>query len=261
MILAYHRPKTLEEALILLARSEPPTLPLAGGTALNARPPVLALPFEDFEVVDLQDLGLDTLHRRGEVVSLGATLTLQRLLEEVEDLPTDLRRALQHEATYTQRQMATVAGSLVAADGRSPWAAAMMALDATLVLFPHEERLRLGDLYALRWPQLRGRLITAVEVNLRPRLALETVSRTPADRPLLVVAVARWPSGRTRVVVGGWGDAPRLAMDGPEADGAEVAVRNVTYEATDRLADADYRREVGAVLVRRALARLSEEAP
>ncbi len=257
MFSEYHRPKTIEEALALLGRTEPLTLPLAGGTALNARPRLATLPQGPFAVVDLQDLGLDGWKPQGNFLTLGAMVRLQRLLEEGQEIvPQALLQAVQLEANYTLRHQATVAGSLVAADGRSPFALAMMALDANLTLLPHEESLRLGDLYPLRWEQLRGRLITTITIPLQARLVLETVGRTPLDRPLVAVAVARWPSGRTRVVVGGWGDAPRLALDGPEADGAEAAARNAAYDAEDHLASAEYRREVAAILTRRCLSEL-----
>jgi CO/xanthine dehydrogenase FAD-binding subunit len=42
-------------------------------------------------------------------------------------------------------------------------------------------------------------------------------------------------------------------MDGPEAEGLEIAARNAFYEAGDERASAEYRREIAAVLARRAL--------
>ncbi len=255
MHLEYHRPQTLEEALALLARETPFTVPLAGGAFLNAqqRPP--ALPQEDLAVVDLQDLGLAGVTPRGNFIDLGATTPLQSLLEA--ELPQALQEAAHLETTYTRRFLQTVAGTLVAADGVSPFATAMMALDARLTLAPDDETLPLGELYPARWEHLRGKLITKVTIPSNARFTLETVAPSPLARPLLVVAVAQWPSGRTRIVLGGWGDAPHLAMDGPDATGAEQAARNAAYEATDYRASAEYRREVAVVLVRRALKSLA----
>ena len=53
MILEYHRPDTLEEALDLLQRPTPFTVPLGGGSVLSHK---TELPLD---VVDLQNLGLD----------------------------------------------------------------------------------------------------------------------------------------------------------------------------------------------------------
>ncbi len=255
MHLEYHRPQTLEEALALLGRAEPRTLPLGGGAFLNAAQRPKTLPQEDVAVVDLQALGLDAITPRGNFADLGATARLQDLLQA--DLPQALKDAAALETTYTRRHLQTVAGTLVAADGMSPFATAMMALDAVLLLQPDDEKLPLGELYPFRFDHLQGKLITKVTVPTQAKLAVETVAPSPLSRPLVVVAVAQWPSGRTRVVLGGWGDAPHLAMDGPEATGAEEAARNAAHDADDYRASAEYRREVAAVLVRRALQALA----
>jgi len=255
MHLEYHRPRTIEEALQLLGRAQPRTLPLGGGAFLNATTRPATLPQEDVAVVDLQALGLDAIVPRGNFVALGAMVRLQELLDA--DVPPGLKAAALQETTYTRRLTQTVAGTLVAADGISPFAAAMMALDARLTLQPDDQTLPLGELYPFRWEHLQGKLITQVTVPANVRLAVEAVAPSALSRPLVVAAVAQWPSGRTRIVLGGWGDAPHLAMDGPEATGAEEAARNAAYEAGDHRASAEYRREVAAVLTRRALASLA----
>jgi CO/xanthine dehydrogenase FAD-binding subunit len=193
MIIEYHRPQTMGETLALLGRTNPRTLPLAGGSALNRPTP------EQFAVVDLQALHLDTFEARGNFYDLGATLTLQRLLDEnlAEGLE-GLKKAIRHEATYNLRQVASVAGSLVAADGRSPFATAMLALDASLLLLPGDESVDLGDLLPLRSERLPGCLICQVTIPANVRLAYEYVARTPADLPIVCAALATWPSGRTR---------------------------------------------------------------
>ena len=74
MIIAYHRPQTLSEALTLL--SQPNTFPLGGGTLLSH-------PQSDsVEVVDLQALGLNSLKKSGNNLEIGATVTLQQLLDD-----------------------------------------------------------------------------------------------------------------------------------------------------------------------------------
>ena len=249
MILEYHRPRTVEEALELLARPSPVTLPLAGGSALNRPSP------EPVAVVDLQALGLNTWEKRGHTLVLGATLTLQALLD-VPDLPEALLKAIHHEASYNLRQVATVAGTLLAADGRSPFTTALLALDASLEWArsgAELETITLGDLLPLRAGRQRGGLVTRVILPLNARLAYNYVARTPADRPQVCAAVAVWPSGRTRVTLGGYGSAPLLAMDGPEAGGVEAAARSAFSQAGDEWASAEYRQEAAAVLASRGL--------
>ncbi|MBM3152896.1 MAG: hypothetical protein FJZ96_11980 [Chloroflexi bacterium] len=254
MIIQYHRPVTIAESLELLAL--PDTLPLGGGTILNQRKE------QDFSVVDLQALGLDKIHKVGGKLEIGATTRLQELLA-CPHIPWALSKALRLEAPVNLRNMSTAAGALVASDGRSPYAAAMLALDAKLTI-DHEPstsdpssivqgQTLLGDLLPLRESILRGRLITKIEVPLNIGLAYEQVARTPADRAIISVSLARWSSGRSRLVVGGWGKFPSLALDGDGGEGFESAIRNATFEASDEWASAEYRSEIALVLARRCL--------
>lgn len=249
MIVEYHRPQTIDEALILLKRTDPPSLPLAGGTALDrAAPQPLAL-------VDLQSLDLDTIEKRGNVLEIGAMVTLQSLL--LAAISEALSQVIELEATFNLRQIATTGGTLVAASGRSPLAAALLALDATLTVLPEPQQLGLGELLPLRPESLRGRLITQVAIPANVRLAFETVARTPADQPIVCAAAAMWPSGRTRLALGGYGSAPRLAFDGAEAVGVEAAARSAYALAGDEWASAEYREEVAGVLAARCIKRLN----
>ena len=94
---------------------------------------------------------------------------------------------------------------------------------------------------------------------MQARLAFEQVARTPSDKPIVCVAVAQWPSGRTRMAIGGFGAAPRLAMDGTEAEGLEAAARNACHDASDEWGSAEYRMDVAATLAKRCLAAISGE--
>lgn len=250
MITEYHRPATLEEALKLIKRKSPATRPLGGGSVLSAPST------ESVAVVDLQALKLNKIALRGKNLHIGATATLQALLD-TEDLNPALTAAIRHEASYNLRQVATVAGSLVSADGRSPFAAAMLAVDAQLGLQPKDEAVGYGDLLALRTEKLRGKLITKITISSATKLSYQYVARTPADLAIVSVALAQWPSGRTRLVVGGFGAAPVLAMDGKESGGAATALENALSHAGDQWASAEYRLEAGKALLERALAEVA----
>ena len=243
MITNYHRPKTLDDALTLL--TQPNRVPLGGVTLLSR-------PGEDpVEVVDLQALSLDSITKSGNNLQVGATATLQQLLESVH-CPDALRSALKLEAPLNLRNAATVAGTLVACDGRSPFATVMLALDAKIDSVVPESDSRImsiGEFLSLR---PRG-LITSIAMPLNLRIAFEYVSRTPADKPIVCVALARWSSGRTRLALGGYGKNPLLAMDGTEAEGVEAAARNAFHEAVDEYGSAEYRMDVAAALAQRCL--------
>ena len=253
MITAYYRPQTLDEALNLLSRSNEQMVPAGGGTALHRLGP------EPMGVVDLQALNLNHVERRGNQIILGATLTLQAM-SELEDLPSALRTAIQRETSFNLRQAGSVAGTLVACDGRSPFAAAMLALDAQLTVVSAAdqagESIALGDLLPLRQTKLEKRLITKIIIPGHVKLELEMVARTPADWPIVGVAAARWPSGRTRISLMGFGKLPRLAMDGPEPGGAAEAVHFAYSMAADEWASAEYRTATATILVERIMQRL-----
>ena len=248
MITEYQRPQTLEETLKLL--SAPNTRPLGGGTVLSHPGD------ESFAVVDLQSLGLDKLHKSGNNLEIGATVTLQTLLESPHT-PAALKTAIQLEAPLNLRNMGTVAGTVITCDGRSPFAAVMLALDAKLTVVSGESTMvSLGDFLPLRQDILQGKLITKIEIPLQTNLAFETVARSPTDKPIVCAALAQWPSGRTRLVIGGWGSSPSVAMDGNETSAVETAAHNAAHDASDEWASAEYRSEVAAVLAKRCLHQL-----
>ena len=246
MITAYHRPKTLEEALSLL--SQPNRIPLGGGTLLS-RPQS-----DSVEVVDLQSLGLDSIKKSGNNLEIGATVTLQQLLE-FEYCPDALKSALKLEAPLNLRNAATVAGTLVSCDGRSTFATVILALDAKIeqtILDNSKIETRLSNIGEFIPLRPRG-LITSITIPLNVKLAFDYVSRTPADKPIVCAALVQWNSGRTRLALGGYGKSPILAMDGTEPEGLEAAARNAFHEATDEWASAEYRMDVAATLAKRCL--------
>lgn len=258
MITAYHRPKTLDEALSLLA--QPNRTPLGGGTLLTKSTS------ESVEAVDLQAIGLSTVKKSGNSLEIGATVTLQQLLES-EHCPEALRFALRLESPLNLRNAATVAGTIVACEGRSTFVSVLLALDAKLEQSKLdnskiESRVsNIGDFLPLR--NREGWLITSVTIPLNIKLAFEYVSRTPVDKPIVCTALAQWNSGRTRLALGGYGRSPLLAMDGTEVEGTsspdsvlravETAARNGFHEATDEYGSAEYRMDVAAKLAKRCL--------
>lgn len=252
MISDYFRPKEISDALKLLADDKIQAIPMGGGTALDHYSP------EPVAVVDLQELGLNNLRSRGSILEIGATVTIQSLLD-LDQLQDALKTAVRLEASYNLRQMATVAGTLVSADGRSSFTTAMLALDPTLILQPGEQEISLGDLFLKRDGILARKLITRIELSMNVRLAIQSVARTPADLPIVFAAVGLWPSGRARIALGGFGKAPMLAMDGPEKEGMEAAARNAYSNAGDQWASAAYRQDMAELLVRRCSAELESD--
>lgn len=248
-ITAYYRPKTIEEALDLLSDGQGKAIPLGGGTS------IARIKSQDVAVVDLQALGLDQIETQGHLLKVGGAATLHALGSHPA-LSQDLRKAIDLETNYNLRQRATVAGSSVTGGGRSTFLTALLALDAKLSWLPGEVEQGLGEFLLTRSDRWPGKIITSISLPLKVHLRFTSVGRSPADLPIICVGLATWPSGRLRITLGGFGPYPILALDAPEAGGAEAAVRDALSRSSDAWASAEYRQEVASALVRRMLAEI-----
>ncbi len=251
MISDYYRPETLEDALALLTDEEKNCRPLGGGTRLSR------LHREKFAVVDLQNVGLDGINQEGQRIQVGATVRMAALLKN-KDIHPEIRRAIRIDASENIRNMATLGGWLVSSGGRSVFSTLLLALDTTLTWEPGEKRVRMGNWLPLRESESPGALLVDAEWWVRPYVVFEYVSRSPKDKPILIVAAVQWGSGRTRIALGGFGKVPIVVMDGPDDTGVDVACRDACHDAEDQWATADYRREVAAKLALRCLDRIDE---
>ena len=236
----YQRPKTLEQALEGLRAGQP----LAGGTGtVPHRLRVRA-------VVDVQDLGMDRLEAEGDRLVIGASARLQALVDSEAAVPQALRQACRHEAALNLRNMATLAGTVVGGDGRSPVLAVMLALGAEARLEPGGERWTVEHILERRGAGMRGRLITAFALPAVRWSAYAQVGRAPMDRPLVCAAAVRRADGTLGLALGGFGARP-LPLEGADL---EQAARQAYAGAGDAWAGAAYRAHVSGVLVRRLLA-------
>src|SRR5437588_9082703 len=138
-LLEYHWAEDIDDALLLLARTDTKTLPLAGGTYL------LGLQDDSIEaVVDLRDLELayiseETRGDRAGVVHIGAMTTLQSMVDDplLKDLAGGLlaRAALASSFSRLIRNSATLGGTLGAGiASQADLLTALAVLDAEVVL-------------------------------------------------------------------------------------------------------------------------------
>jgi carbon-monoxide dehydrogenase medium subunit len=283
----YHRPaaeegrRGLVRALELLARSGLRTVPLAGGDTLlaSADPAIDAM-------VDLQGLGLDTMAEEvgpsGPRLRIGAMVTRAALAAVGAGFaPAHGDRTSQvivegarRWGGSVQRNRATVGGAVATAAGNDPLVAALLACDATVVLFGQTgaPELALADFLPRRVAVLAApALITGLIVPLptdRTGAALEAVARTPADAPIVLAAAAlEMADGaciQARLALGGVADIPlRL----PEIEtlltgqtltpdliaSAATRAAELVHPTGDFRGSAEYRRAMVRVLSRRAL--------
>ncbi|HMD87679.1 MAG TPA: FAD binding domain-containing protein [Anaerolineaceae bacterium] len=247
MIVEYHRPKTMEEALDLLGRTAISTYPLGGGTVLSRHSGN-----ESCAVVDLQSLGLSGVDVQGNKLVIGATTSLQSLCVASE-LSLELKQVVCKEYSINLRRKATIAGTLVISDETSLLATALLALDTYLRWAPNDEIISLGNWLPIRNKWAKSKLITSVSITMQVKLMYESVSRTPADKPIVCVAIGKWPSGRTRIAIGGFGTAPFIVMDGPDLNDAETAIEIARSQAIKPENNLEYQLEITKTLVHRLL--------
>ena len=249
MINEYYRPESLDEALKLLTDKGKSFAPLGGGTRISRHQA------EYDGVVDLQSVSLDKITQKGQGVQVGAMVRLGMLIGH-SDIHPEIQRAIKIDASQNIRNMASLGGWLVSSDARSITTTLLLALDTTLTWQPGSQQVRIGDWLSVREIESPGVLMTEAGWMLQPYLTFEYVARSPKDKPFLIVAAAQWGSGRTRVVLGGYGKMPILAMDGTESQGADIACRNAYAEAEDLWATSDYRKNTAAILALRCLERI-----
>jgi aerobic carbon-monoxide dehydrogenase medium subunit len=275
----YHRPDgaggeaALDYVLDLLARPHVATYPLAGGDALvgSASPDVEG-------VVDLQGLGLDEITRSGDGLHLGALATRARLATDLQVNQGPyavLARAAHMWGGSVQRNRATLGGTLACGSMDDALVTALLASDATVLLYGRSgyDDVPLAAFLAQRRALLQApRLI--VEVRVPPATGavgsgLASIARTPADRPIVVVAAwlqrEQEQYGWVRLAAGGVGPSPvRLhaaeevlagqIASGPKLAAAADAAAAVVEPPEDYRGSSAYRRAMVQVLVKRAVA-------
>lgn len=250
MFLEYHIPETIEEALRLLERPHPPTVVMGGGAYLEQ------VTEQDFAVVDIKKLGLDKILHRGVNLEVGSAVPLTKLVQD-EQVSPKMSEVVRWEAEATKGKDATIAGTLVVADGSSPLATVLLAMDARLTLLPGEGETFIGDFLPFRKDLLAGRLITRIAFPVNISFTFNFLSHDADYRPWVGVGVARWPSGRTRVALSGYGAAPILAFDSPEASGIIYAVEDAFSRAGDGRASTEDRQAAVVKLTQEGLAMLN----
>jgi len=270
----YHRPKTLDDALALLRRSDIRSVPLAGGTELVGRKD------KSVEaVVDLQDLGLAYIREEQGRVCIGAMTRLQELVDSpvVQGLANGLlSHSAQTTAPLNTRNAATIGGAVAVAHPEDDVLAALLVLDAEVRLrAPRKKRLALADYIAHKpWG-----LITEIRVP-RPAgsvgTAYEKVARTPSDRPIVsataLLAMRGEVCQKARLALGSVATTPlrvprteklleKQKITAQLIDQAAQAVMEQVQPPSDFRASAEYRREMCGVLVRRVVEKSARISP
>ena len=279
----YEAPKTVSEAVELLAEHQDEASVLAGGQSLI---PLLALRLANPAVlIDINGIAeLSGVSAADGWVAVGA-MTREYVAEEsgtVTDAVPLLAAALPligHEAI---RSRGTIGGSLAHADPAAELPAVARALDAEFVLRgPSGERV----VPAAEW--FEGYLTTSrgpdellVEVRFPAAapgtgVSFQEVARRHGDFAIVGLAASLTLSGGAisdaRLAFAGLSDVPVRAVDAedllvgesPSAELFDAAARRATGDIdppADLHGSADYRKKVAAALVRRGLRAAADNA-
>lgn len=131
----YFSPRTLDEAIVLLARHGEDAKILAGGQTLV---PMMNLRFaQPRRIIDINRVpDLDYIRPEGDEIAIGALVRHNSILEsdDVGRLCPLLTEAYGFVANPTVRNRGTLCGNLAHSDPASEMPALMLALDATLVV-------------------------------------------------------------------------------------------------------------------------------
>ena len=273
----YRRATTVEDAVNQLTELGDEAKLLAGGQSLvpmmNFR---LVRPTALVDVAGIPDLQYLEPHN-GRGLKIGA-LTPHRWVEEMEDPEllegfSILKRAARWVGHYPIRTLGTFGGSIAHGDPSAEWCMLAALLDAEIVTIgPEGERVRAASDF------FHGFFMTALEpdemiVEVRfsqsaPNAALQEFARRAGDYAIVAAAVTLDVDDgmcrSARVVLGGVADVPLRVSEAERVlEGAEIgreAIEEAGREAakvvdppSDVQGTAEYRRDLSAVMVRRAL--------
>jgi carbon-monoxide dehydrogenase medium subunit len=272
-----HQPSMLTEVADLLTEHHDDAILYAGGTE------VLLLMKEGLlrprHLIDVKRVpGLDTITATDGDLSIGATAH-HRAVERsplVHERCPVVAGVARHVANVRVRNVGTVGGNLAFADPHSDLATLFLALEGTVTLWSRrgERELTLPQFMRGAYETARAKDEVLTAVRLRPwpaGTAAAYLKFGVYERPTLGVTVAVQPGAAgcpstVRVTVGCVGPRPqrlleverRATGESPatlSARGGELgalAAREVEVVA-DRHGSAEYKREMTAVFVRRAL--------
>ncbi|HTU54899.1 MAG TPA: xanthine dehydrogenase family protein subunit M [Acetobacteraceae bacterium] len=280
---AYHRPRSLAEAVALCAAHPDDGRPLAGGHSLV---PMMKLRLATPDhLIDLGAIGeLRGVRREGEDWIIGATTTQAALIEDAglaASVPILHETALQI-ADPQVRACGTLGGNVANGDPGNDMPALMMCLGASYRLAGANGTREVAAREFYRGAYLTalapGEILTEIRIPSLPAghgYGYEKLKRKIGDYATAAAAVMLTLAGRriATVTIGLTNVAPTplLAADAaaaligraPEAAAFAEAARRaeaIADPTEDGRGPADYRRKMAGVMVRRALARAAARA-
>lgn len=270
----YFLPRSLEEAVDLLAEHGPSLQVMAGGTILM--PLINEGVSMPEKVMGLRRAGLSYTRRSNGSVTIGATTTFTRAAE-LEAIPL-LREAAHHIGGWSIHNMGTVGGNVFAPPPAGDFAVALLALDAQVKLVsPSGERvLPLSEFYTgfMTTALQPDELLAEFQVPIpKGETAYIKYGRKRANTPAVVTVAAQviWDGEQVedaRIALNAVGPHPIRVTEAEAAVVGSSLDEGAISEAaaggaegcepfTDPIASEWYRRKMVGVYVTRALAQIA----
>jgi carbon-monoxide dehydrogenase medium subunit len=282
-VFAYHRPKSVKEAVGMLADLGEDARPLAGGHSLIPMMKLrLAAPAH---LVDIGALGeLKGISAEGGDIVIGAMTTQHEIIADTTlaaRLPL-LRETALAIADPQVRYVGTIGGNVAQGDPGNDMPAVMLCLGASYHVAGKrgERRILAREFYdsAYVTALAPGEMVTAIRIPVPPPghgAAYEKLKRKIGDYATAAAAVILtqskgriatcsialtnvaetplWAEEAAKLVIG-------TALDAAVVKKAVAAAEAITAPASDNRGPAEYRRKMAGVMVARALARARSRA-
>ncbi len=273
----YCRPRSVEEALLLLSRKGRHRLLLSRGSRLTD-----ASSADADSLIDLGGLPLSYIRLDDSGLRLGGLMTLQEIIDSPSAATfadQTLAEAARTTSTSLLRNQDTLAGTLLDPEANPELAVLLLVLgsEALLHTLDGSATLSLADLYRKPEACIDCAILTEVFVPAPPpgaQIHRSATALTPSDQAILTVAaltlIAEGVFREARLAAGGIRYRPRRLSDLE----SELAAKRAEIESVssilnrviprfdfpqDRVAGSEYRRHLLKVLALRAL--LGGESP
>lgn len=258
----YHRPKSLRQAVNLLAKVEDAKLLAGGHTLLPTMKQRLASPANIVDLNGLEELA--GIERKGRAVVIGALtrhadVATSPIVQEAIPALADLAGQIGDPHV---RNRGTIGGSIANNDPAADYPAACLALGATIIT--NKRRIAAEEFFTGLFETAleEGEIITRISFPL-PGKAAYMKFPNPASRYALVGVFVAKRGSDVRVAVTGAGsdgvfrvpameEALKTRFAAKSLDGVGVPAEGLN---TDLHADADYRAHLIGVMARRAVAK------
>ncbi len=273
----YKSPKTIEEAIAVLAEKKEGSTILGGGTWVV--PEMTSWKRNPEQIVDLRHMNLATVKKEGEDFVLGAMVTYSQILESTSLIENVKLLGIVSKGITGGAQIrnfGTIGGSAVYANPGSDMPAALVTLSARLSLVSEDGKREVPAeeffLDAFKTAIQPGEILTEISIpsfDSKQKFGYYKLKFGESSWPIatgacLIKLDNEDKCQSVRLVLGGICAAPllvdvtKILVDSPITKEKLAEVEQAVHDAveqpwSDVLATADYRKSIASVVAKRAL--------